>query len=617
MSSQTALYLLVTIAALQGCSGSTQSALHAAAPPTTGGIQGQEGTVHDGGLLLVNKVTELQAEKVSFGRGSAMVDFDNDGLLDLALANAGMDNAFFRQRSNRGFEPMNVAWGIAPDTRAHWGMVAADYDNDGDSDIYVVTGGFKKVEANQLLRNDINTSGVFTDVSGTSIDAAVIGRAFSGTALDYDNDGMLDIFSTESTDTVSATLLRNLGNMQFADVTTAANIDLKGRFLGSSSGDWNNDGWVDIATAHYHKEPVLHENRGNGKFNDIAPSMGLTHIVYNFGCLLEDFNNDGALDILVPKYDELFQGLQSRLYMNNGTGTGFQDLTAYADLKPCTAMGHNSGDINGDGYPDLMIGTGAPGYMATDFLYLFRKGDANGPDISNASTTSGLNSFGITRSHGFPIGDYDEDGDVDAYANHGGPQGFPTTAEPNAFWVNQGNDNNWTALRLEGVISNRSGIGAHLIATTNTGREVHRYLRAGHGFGNTNSPIQNFGIGEDDFISQIIIRWPSGLTQTLPMPAMSTLTDIVEAGVAVAGDPDDFGTFSIGIAGEPDSEVDLMIDGQTFATARLDARGAARVQLQRPLHFELEGDAGELSAWIYPTGKTGEGYATPSVRIAF
>ena len=255
--------------------------------------------------------------------------------------------------------------------------------------------------------------------------------------------------------------------------------------------------------------------------------------------------------------------------------------------------------------------------MALDYLYLFRKGDASGPDISNASVTSGLNSFGPTRSHGMPIGDFDGDGDVDAYANHGGPHGFPATAEPNAFWINQGNDNRWTELRLEGVLSNRSGIGAHLIATTDTGREVHRYLRAGHGFGNTNSPVQHFGIGSDDFITQVIIKWPSGLTQTLPTPAMATITDILEAGVAIKGDPDIDGVFSAMVAGTPNSEVEFLLDGQPFATAKLDERGAARVQLQRPGQLDLVEGAGALSAWIFPTGHPEEGIATDSVRVQF
>jgi hypothetical protein len=122
---------------------------------------------------------------------------------------------------------------------------------------------------------------------------------------------------------------------------------------------------------------------------------------------------------------------------------------------------------------------------------------------------------------------------------------MPDTFEPNFLWQSQGNANNWTALRLTGVISNRSGVGARSVATTNTGREVHRILRAGNGFANTDSPIQHFGIGQDESIDCIVITWPSGVVQTIEDPPMSQVIDVVETADVCPGDIDGDGEVGI------------------------------------------------------------------------
>jgi len=506
---------------LAGCAGGGTGSV--ASPPA----------LHDGSLVLTDAVVTSGTSAVSFGRAVAVVDFDDDGLLDIAMANAGMANTFYRQLPDHTYEEVSTAWGLVPDDRAHWGLVAADFDNDGDEDLFVACGGFKYDEPNQLLRNDLATLGVMTDVSATSGHADWPGSHFSATALDHDNDGNLDLFVTDGIQTGSNIFLHNNGDGTFTQAAKALGFSGVGTYLCSSSGDFDNDGWPDVATSHFTFGPELWRNDGDGTFTDVADAMGVSSNAKNFGLVLEDFDNDGWLDLFLPKYDKEGTTFQSRIYMNK-SGAGFLDATDIAGLPMTTAMGHNTGDIDGNGYPDILIGTGSPESDAFDVLILTDVEDDGTPVMEDGSVASGITASGPTRSHGMGIGDLDGDGDVDVYFNNGGPQEMPETIEENSLWLSAGNDNRWTSFDLEGVASNRSAIGAHIRAVTTSGAEVHRYKRAGHGFGNTNSPLQHVAIGADDAVVEAWIGWPSGIEQLVVAPEMSALNTVVETGLLAA-----------------------------------------------------------------------------------
>ena len=465
-------------------------------------------------------------DTTSYGRASVMVDFDGDGLLDLVAANDYMINHFYRQLPDHTFVLANDEWGIPPHNRHTWGILAADFDNDGDDDVYIINLGYPG-ERNQLLRNDLNTLGVFTDVSLSSGDAPVYRRNFSGTALDYNNDGLLDIFLTSPA--FHNYLLRNDGNLVFTDVSAAAGFVEEDAFRHCSSGDFNNDGWIDIAVGNYTGPNYLYKNNGDGTFTNVAADAGIESPGYNFGLVLEDFDNDGWQDIWAPKYFlEVPSPGTSEMFRNNGDGS-FSNVTAAAQMTGQTDMGHTTGDVDGDGYPDIYIGTGHPGFKSFDILLHVEPDGQGGFATTDMSDSSGITSNGETRCHGMALGDYDQDGFIDIYVNNGGPPTDPEEQlQENFLWRGQDNGSHWVAVQLTGVASNRTAVGTRAVAVTNTGREVHRILRVGHGFANTDSHILHFGIGSDESVERIVIKWPSGTVQTIFDPAMGQTTNVTE-----------------------------------------------------------------------------------------
>lgn len=468
-------------------------------------------------------------EDFSFGRGSAMIDLNYDGLLDIVTGNAFGPNLVFRQLPDHSFVLANDEWGFAFDEDLTWGTIVSDFDNDGDPDVLFVNGtagGFSYSDPCRLYRNDLRTTGSFTDVTSQSGDLAIASSNFGGTSFDYDNDGDLDIFLSNKNDDLPCRLLRNDGKLEFTDVGIEAGITHLSTFRHCSSGDYNNDGWIDIGVGSLSDANRLYRNNGDGTFTDVAQSLGIDSSRFNFGLVLEDFNNDGWQDVYIPKWQVSPVG-PSELYINNGDGT-FADATASSGLTGQTDMGHNTGDIDLDGYPDIFVGTGAPQFASPDLLLLMTP-DGNGGVIANdVSEESGITGLGDTRCHGIVMGDYDRDGDIDIYLNNGGPPSLRDTEQGNSFLQNQAQPTPWAAITLEGVLSNRDGVGARCVAYTDSGREIHRIHRSAHGFCNTNPAEVWFGIWPDTSIDRIEIMWPSGLTQTINAPAMMQISHVLE-----------------------------------------------------------------------------------------
>ncbi|MFK5955783.1 MAG: CRTAC1 family protein [Planctomycetota bacterium] len=495
-----------------------------------------------------------------YGRGAAMVDLDNDGLLDLIVTMSEMEDAFLRQKTDGTFEKMNVAWGIPTTLDRGWGVLVADFDNDGDRDVYFPTGGFSGAQANTLLRNDLNTTGVFTDVTAAAGDADLSTySSFGGTVLDYDNDGDLDIFVSQNGVAVGASvhnsLLRNDGNLVFTDVSIPAGITHLGDYRHCSSGDVDNDGFVDIFVGDYVSVNRLYHNNGDGTFTDTAAHAGVQDPGKNFGGVLIDFNNDGWLDLFGARYQ--FNGVYpSGMYLNNQDGT-FSDLRLISGMSRQQDMGHNCGDLNADGYPDIFIGTGHPNVKNFDVVKFVRPAPGGSLRSLNVAVSSGFTSIGKTRTHGIAFGDINEDGFVDAYLNTGGPAYVPVSWQENALFIADGNANNWISIEPIGVISNRSAVGTRMRVTTPDGKEIHRFNTVGRGFCNTDSPRAHFGLSDSRFAMETQLLWPSGNTQTYLDLETKENHKIWETGFSWTGTPTVGGTINIDAFGVPNGTVTL------------------------------------------------------------
>jgi len=333
--------------------------------------------------------------------------------------------------------------------------------------------------------------------------------------------------------------------------------------------------------------------------------------------VLEDFDNDGFLDLFVPKYNNLAPVHTTELYLNDAV-SAFVNVSAGLGLMAQTDMGHNTGDLDGDGYPDIYIGTGAPAYKTPDLLYLVTPSGAGGLLLNDVSATSGILAGGDTRCHGMAIGDFDADGAVDVFVNNGGPSNDTTTQEAHYLLRGTPNASGWASFELEGVRSNRSAIGAHLVATTNTGREVHLWRRAGHGFGNTNSPRLRVGLGTDTAIDQLSIRWPSGIVQTLLAPTLGQVHAVVETGLLLDGPVAVGGSLDLDLVGPAGQIANSFFALQSFelelpglglllllppltplGATTLDASGKGQLSLPIPPNPSLAGVAFFAQSWFH------------------
>lgn len=473
----------------------------------------------------------------SLAGGVCLEDFDNDGLLDLFVSGWGVREnvAFYRNRGDGTFEDRTVAAGL----RGQIGSLNinyADYDNDGDADVLLLRGGWQHkagVVPNSLLRN--NGDGTFTDVTE---EAGLLSFHPTQTAVwgDFDNDGWLDLFiGNESAreEIHPCEFYHNQRDGTFREIAASLGLNRRAFVKGVAAGDYDNDGRLDLYLSQFGARNVLLRNIApNDKiglkwqFADVTATAGVAEPANSFSTWFFDFDNDGHEDIFVASFASFTSnnldyvvadmagapvpGSRCAVYQNNGDGT-FTNVAKEMKIDRLTlAMGANFGDLDNDGWLDVYLGTGQPQLSTLIPNQMFRN-DA-GRVFQNVTISGG---FGhLQKGHGIAFGDLDNDGDQDVYAVMGGA--FETDVFPNALFENPGHGNNWLTLRLIGVKSNRSAIGARIRVTVtenNKQRSIYRTVTTGGSFGA--SPLQQeIGIGEAATIDEIEITWPtSGITQ--------------------------------------------------------------------------------------------------------
>ncbi len=511
-------------------------------------------------FVLNNGTTPEKPMPDSTLGGVGVFDCDNDGLLDLFFANgarfpdfakadASYSNRLYRNVGGRRFEDATEVAGVAGSGYS-MGVAAADYDNDGWTDLFVAG-----VDRNLLYRNAGGCR--FQDVTERAGLAAPAAKPWSVAAvwLDFDNDGDLDLFV-----------------VNYLAWSWEAN-----RLCGDPGRR------LSCSPAHYEGLPnSLHRNRGDGTFEDASREAGVAaHVGKGMSAAAADYDRDGFLDVFVTNDSErnfLFHNVEGRRFEELGVQAG---VAFTADGIPVSSMGLDFRDLDGDGWPDVIVTA-----LANETYPLFlNRGDGSFVD---ATYPSGIGLAAFTMS-GWSAGafDFDNDGVKDIFtanshvsenielyrqqayrlpnsvfqrgvdgayrdaAQEAGPALTRAAAHRGAAFGDLDNDGlidavvsaigagakvlfnasaagNWLILDLEGTASNRSGLGAQARLTDSAGRIQHNQATTAVGYASSSDSRIHFGLGEADTASAIEIRWPSGRVQTLKSIPAGQILAIVE-----------------------------------------------------------------------------------------
>jgi hypothetical protein len=447
--------------------------------------------------------------------GVVVDDFENNGLLDVIVSSAGVCDPikYFHNNGNGTFTDRSVDVGLG-DQLGAINIVQADYNNDGCMDLLILRGGWEYPQRKSLMRNNCN--GTFTDVTDESGLGDSVTETNSAVWADIDNDGYLDLFI--GNETTPSQLYRNKGDGTFEDISHSAGIDRTAFTKGVTSGDFDQDGYVDFYVSNQNSPNFLYHNNGNNTFTEIGRQAGVQAHLLSFATWFFDYDNDGWPDLFVTGYQasvseavKTYVGLPQKgetlmLFRNKHDGT-FEDVTEKVGLsKIFIPMGANFGDIHNDGFLGLYLGMGSPSYTALmPHTLLLNKEGKSFVDITASSGTGELH-----KGHGIAFADLDRSGNEAIVAEIGGE--VPGDAHTLRVFQNPGNNNDWINVHLVGVKSNRSGVGAQIkVTVTDDGhgpRAIFRTVGETSSFG-ANPIKQHIGLGHDARIGAIDVWWPA------------------------------------------------------------------------------------------------------------
>jgi enediyne biosynthesis protein E4 len=510
------------------------------------GIQFQHNSGAYGGKLLPE----------TLGSGCAFLDYDRDGWQDILLVN-GMDWPGHKQRhstlrlyhNNRNgtFTDVTSRAGLEVELYG-MGVAVGDYNNDGFPDILITCVG-----QNRLFRN--TGKGTFVDVTNASGLGKREGFSTSALWIDYDRDGLLDLFicnyvkwspehdvfcsldgkhksycTPEAYRGQTCWLFHNRGNGTFEDVTAASGIfDSSSKSLGVAMLDDDHDGWPDLLVANDTQPNKLYRNQRNGTFKDIAVEAGLAFSSEGkaragMGVDVADFKNSGAAGVAITNFDNEMIGLYQ------ASGKGFEDIAAQTGVglasKNSLGFGCVFLDADLDGWLDLAVANGHidetvrnirgnVGYAQPPQLFLNRNGVFR--DVA-AEIGGGFDQPKVGR--GLAYADFDRDGDLDLL--------LTTNDGPAYLYRNeQRAGNGIIRFRLLGTKSNRDAIGANL-RIFHGGASQSRMVKGGSSYLSQSELPVTFGLARRDRIDRVVLDWPSGRTEEYKNLAAGRCYECVE-----------------------------------------------------------------------------------------
>ncbi len=477
--------------------------------------------------------------------GVAILDYDNDGKMDIFFTNGAsfpeskksdptFYNVLLRNNGDGTFEDVTEKAGLAgADIGFSLGVAAADFDNDGYTDLFIASTG-----RDTLYHN--NGNGTFTDVTaGSGLDKKPKNLWSTNAAwFDYDNDGLLDLVVSEYTywspqldkrcfadqhesycdprvyPSVAQRLYHNLGHGKFRDVTESSGFGKTlGKGMGIAIADFNGDGWMDVFIANDTQPNALYLNQGNGTFKEVGLPYGVAynddgHEVSGMGADAKDFNNDGWVDIF-------YNDLQTQVFalFSNEQGQSFHYLSPASNIA--TLSRSKSGwsaafvDYDNDGWKDIYSANGDVQYEgpnAKQHDTLWRNID--GKTFSDESENVGPDFLHMGFQRGAAVVDLNNDGFPDLVVT--------SLNERPRILINSGNNgNHWLWIETIGHQSNRDGIGTRIKLTTPSGRTLYNHVTTSVGYLSSSDKRVHFGLGKETEAATIEIHWPKGAVQTL------------------------------------------------------------------------------------------------------
>jgi len=498
----------------------------------------------------------------TMGSGVAFFDCDGDGRLDVIFVNgarytdptpkgmvpqkAGPEdwNRLYHQKKDGTFEDVTEESGLKG-VGYGMGVAVGDYDNDGNEDVFITGYG-----GNRLYHNNGNCK--FTDVTES---AGVGGGGWSMSAawIDLDNDGLLDlvvvryvtwdwndlwcgqpnnrgICHPDNFPPITMLVYHNDGNGHFTEESAKLGLNKPCKGLGIAIGDYDRDGRLDIFVANDSMEEFLFHQNADGTFKEVGLESGVAvngdgHTFAGMGVDLADYDNDGYPDLVVSD----LANQRYALFHNEHDGV-FNYATDATGLGTITQL--HSGwslrflDFDNDGWKDLLIAQGHdmdtveksfPMLRYREPMMLLRNTGHRFVDVSSISGPAFQQQW---VGRGMAIGDFDNDGRVDAVV---------TTNGGSAHLLHNENSsaNHWLTLRLIGHRSNRDGIGALVHVTTSTNSQWVTVTTAS-GYLSSSDRRAHFGLGTESTAQSVEIRWPSGTLQILKDVAADRILDVDE-----------------------------------------------------------------------------------------
>ncbi len=439
--------------------------------------------------------------------GCSWGDYDGDGDDDLYVCNGSKFEDrpnFFYENNGDGTFTRIVTGAIIEENKRNFGSSWADYDNDGDLDLFVTNyyGGY-----NALFAND--GSGNFSRVGGKKL-ATKGSNTTACSWADYDNDGLLDLLATGA---YRLFVLHNVGNGTLAPVSSSSIFENDEESRGCGWSDFDNDRDADLFIVNRDERDAFFRNEGAGIFTKITSGAIVNVPTFSNGCSWGDYDNDGYMDIFIT-----FAYGHNKLYRNNGFDA-FTRITKgpMVTKSPAISTGSCWGDFNNDGNLDLFVANNG----SNNYFYL-NQGDGNFSALENEAVASD-GGFSMAAC----CSDVDLDGDLDLFVSNGSNH----DDHINFMYLNNGNENHWINIRCVGQISNASAIGAKVKVRAEIQgkpRWQHREISSQTGYLSQNSLVAHFGLGDAEKIDSVVVEWPSGLDQVLTDVSVNQHVTILE-----------------------------------------------------------------------------------------